>query len=568
MRTNFFKNTKNLLFYSVIFALITSIYSCNPINNINLNKNDAIIKSIKSKNYQNIYDNIKLVSKYINEKDEFGKTPLMLATEENNLPLVKFLLENGADINLENKSQNTALNIAILNKNKETINFLVKNNANLKIRNADYDFPIILAARNNDTETIKLLIDKGVDVDSRELNGKSLLHFACMFENKELIELILNKGAIIEQSRLGYPIELLNKLEIINFFVDKLSNKNLDFEHDYISIFKFLIGRTNNSVIKKFINKIENYRPKSINTNDAFILSISEKNKELIDFFFDKVDNINFVNSLNDTPLITAIRGNNSELIKAIINKGANVNLSGSQGWTPLMQGIKNNNIDVIKLLIKNNANINLYTNSNIILVYENKDIFIDTGLSPLMISIMTNNFEIFKTLIEAGADVNLKDSEGHNALAYTTTNFLKDNEKELKRDMAKILIEKGSLLKTEFKFEFRGGNTVIHSSFSGQIDENFKGGSFVEYVINDLEFLELIAKKMPNTFALPMNNLGYTPLIFALNSGSNLDILEFIIKQTKNINLVDNENKTALDHAIKSSKKEVIDLLKQYGAK
>jgi len=500
MGNNFFKNTKNLLFYSVIFALLTSIYSCNPIN--------IILPSDK---------------------------PLIIAAKTNNLSAIKSLIKNKVNIDDEDKDGNTALNIAIINKNKEIIKFLIESKANLKTRNINYDSPIILALKNNDFETMKLLIDNDVEVDSKEINGNSLLHLACTLENKEIIGFLLDNGADITLTNRKYisAIELLNNPEIINFFIDKVSDKNLYPKLNYNYTVNFLIEKTNISIIEKFINKVEKIEPKAIDINNAFISSIVNEKKESIEFF---------------------------------LNKGANINTADSQGWTALMVAIKRNNIDIVNLLIKNNANVNLYTNSYFTIEYENKDIPIEKASSALIISVMLNNFEIFKTLIEAGADPNLKDSEGHNALAYTTTNFLKNNEKELKRYMAKTLIENGALLNTEFKF--RRDRWITGYSSYNQIDPNFKGESFFIFVINDLEFLELIAKKSPNIFDQAINSSGYTPLMFAIHFAHNIDILEFIIKQTKNINLVDNENKTALDHAIKSSKKEAIDLLKQYGAK
>ncbi|MEK7434815.1 MAG: ankyrin repeat domain-containing protein, partial [Cyanobacteriota bacterium] len=166
---------------------------------------------------------------------------------------------------------------------------------------------------------------------------------------------------------------------------------------------------------------------------------------------------------------------------------------------------------------------------------------------------------EIVKELIKSGADVNLKDSGGHTALTYTVFSDV-GHSIEIKKELAKILIENGSLLNFE---------SFDNISYGGQIDPNFKGVSFLEYVINDLEFLEVIAKNLTKSFDMPMNPLGDTPLIYAIKSNSNLDVLEFILKQTKNVNLPDNENKTALEHALNlRSDRKIIELLTQYGAK
>ena len=51
-------------------------------------------------------------------------TALMLATSGGNLKLVKFLIDNGADVNAKNHAGISALNLASKKKNSELVNLL------------------------------------------------------------------------------------------------------------------------------------------------------------------------------------------------------------------------------------------------------------------------------------------------------------------------------------------------------------------------------------------------------------------------------------------------------------
>ncbi|MFL1672501.1 ankyrin repeat domain-containing protein [Paenibacillus dendritiformis] len=73
-------------------------------NNINIdNLFDAVV-SEDIKRIKSLLDE----GKNINEKDENGTTPLMVACKRGNLKIIKFLLEHGADVNIKNKNSKTA----------------------------------------------------------------------------------------------------------------------------------------------------------------------------------------------------------------------------------------------------------------------------------------------------------------------------------------------------------------------------------------------------------------------------------------------------------------------------
>ena len=62
----------------------------------------------------------------INHQDELGQTPLILAAKYNQIPVVKFLLQNHADASIKDKQGYDALYWARTNKNQEIINLLSK----------------------------------------------------------------------------------------------------------------------------------------------------------------------------------------------------------------------------------------------------------------------------------------------------------------------------------------------------------------------------------------------------------------------------------------------------------
>ena len=85
----------------------------------------------------NDLENLKILIEYdlsdINYINDYGETPLMLASGLNRYHMIEYLLDNGADINMQNDDNNTALIIAIASGNIDSVEILLKYNPDINI---------------------------------------------------------------------------------------------------------------------------------------------------------------------------------------------------------------------------------------------------------------------------------------------------------------------------------------------------------------------------------------------------------------------------------------------------
>ena len=71
----------------------------------------------------------------INEKDNYGMTPLMIACKSNQTEVVNCLITFEVDVNKKNNCGNTALHYAAENLNTDMVKALIKKGANLTVIN-------------------------------------------------------------------------------------------------------------------------------------------------------------------------------------------------------------------------------------------------------------------------------------------------------------------------------------------------------------------------------------------------------------------------------------------------
>jgi ankyrin repeat protein len=107
----------------------------------------------------------------VNAKDEQGRTPLFLACGKNNLNIMKFLINRGADINVEIMGK-TLLFWACAYGNFNIVKLLIARGVNIK----DEEKSTLLhnACESGYSDIVTLLIDNGIDVNIKNDRGNTL----------------------------------------------------------------------------------------------------------------------------------------------------------------------------------------------------------------------------------------------------------------------------------------------------------------------------------------------------------------------------------------------------------
>lgn len=129
----------------------------------------------------------------------FDSTPLHDASEKNDIEAISYLLENGADIEAENKLGQTALFTAAANKCSKAIYHLILK-ANIKHILPDTKKNIIHCILDNcinlnPFQIIEYCICKGINVNAQDNLGNTPLHYAVKNNLIDIARLLLKRGA-------------------------------------------------------------------------------------------------------------------------------------------------------------------------------------------------------------------------------------------------------------------------------------------------------------------------------------------------------------------------------------
>jgi ankyrin repeat protein len=130
----------------------------------------------------------------VDSRNKSGQTALMWCTNEKDK--MALLLKYGADINARSNTGNTVLHIASVGVNKyEIVKFLLDNGADVLAVNQRKETVLMRAAMFGDTATISLLLRNGIDINARDQGGSTALIQAIDNSNRAVVLQLLESGA-------------------------------------------------------------------------------------------------------------------------------------------------------------------------------------------------------------------------------------------------------------------------------------------------------------------------------------------------------------------------------------
>lgn len=254
--------------------------------------------------------------------DDLGYTPLIEAAREGHLEAVKWLLDNGADIEGKDSREGGALLHAAIGAHKEVLEYLLA---------------------------------KGADVNAMDNNGRTAAHYLCQFAMQW-------GSAKITQTVNGVTTELENPqfkkhTEIFKILLDNMKEVNLFSSYGYTPLHH--AAETNNVT---FINMLLDHGAEVniINPKDYTSLhaACDAGNLEAAQALVARHAFINIEDKDGFSPLLGAVVSGNVSLVKFLVEKGAMKDIAAKvqygivePGDTPITVAQKQGNLEMMQLL-------------------------------------------------------------------------------------------------------------------------------------------------------------------------------------------------------------------------
>lgn len=171
----------------------------------------------------------------VNSKIEFGLTPLHISVLCERLDILKFLLTQGANPNLQSNTLETPLHLAVSRRNYETVQILlntrVEDKHKLKAKEVIIDpnlkddnggTPLYYAVSSGDKDITQLLLNAGADPNLGNKRKETPLCLAVFKGGMDIVELLLKAGAKVDITDYSGTPLLINAVYRKNEHIVKL----------------------------------------------------------------------------------------------------------------------------------------------------------------------------------------------------------------------------------------------------------------------------------------------------------------------------------------------------------
>ncbi len=159
---------------------------------------------------------------------------LIQAVYNNNYNKVQELVDQGANINIQDSSGDSLLHIAISYKDEKIAKYLIDKKINLEMKNKYGGTPLLWAIYNSESPKVKkivfMIIDAGANLETKNNFGYSALPWAVKKDNVDIVSYLVEKKADINSlDKQGMtPLELTNNKDIIKILLNAGAKKSKD----------------------------------------------------------------------------------------------------------------------------------------------------------------------------------------------------------------------------------------------------------------------------------------------------------------------------------------------------
>jgi ankyrin repeat protein len=127
----------------------------------------------------------------INQTNESGFSPLILACYRGNVEVAKFLMDNVKDINYKSQ-EGTALAGLSVKYNKDLVEYLLKRKADPNIADTTGTTPLIWAVKTGNEELVKFLLEYKANKEQPDNMGVKPFEYAIQTKKNNIINLLKN----------------------------------------------------------------------------------------------------------------------------------------------------------------------------------------------------------------------------------------------------------------------------------------------------------------------------------------------------------------------------------------
>ncbi|MFM2428508.1 MAG: hypothetical protein RL012_392, partial [Bacteroidota bacterium] len=488
---------------------------------------------------------------YINKQDDKGKTALWYAIKHNDPDMVRWLLDQRAEISGQDTDQCislhwaaqwgygsiaeaildhditvieardtygfTPLHHAVDRGHEATAEVLIKHGAAVEAKNNWQETPLHRATMQGHTNTVALLLDHRAATESRNVDNRTPLYCATQQGHMSTVAFLLSRGAAIATT----------------------DEEGLTPLHRAAQL-----GYTN--LIKLFLKYGAAVNAKDKIGFTPLHWAVQENNLEAIIILMDRGANRTISDNEGHTPLHCAVQQGHKATVKLLLSpRAVMVNAQDYAGCTPLHLAVQKNHANIVELLSSRGANIEI----------RDRD-----GHTPLHLAVQENHPVIVELLLMRGASINTRDNQGKTPWDVAKTQGYRLINPSRKAMQIKVE-EMARKLRHIPLLNYLAKKGCHHIN-----EKDYKGKTALSYAIDQNE-IDIANWLVDHGADVEAKNLRGFTLLHQVVQRNHIDMVSLLLERGAETEVKDRQGRTPLHLAVAQSHTAIVELLLARGA-
>lgn len=361
-------------------------------------------------------------------KTEF--TPLMAASQSNQVEIMNMLLTSGADVNTEDCCKDVSpLKKASNLGHENAVKALIEKGANPDIADQQGWTPLKSACKQGHLAVVAFLIMCKANIDKPDQDGWTPLKIASLSGHTKIVQLLLDNNAKIDQDDNAGWTSLMSACQgghtnIVLMLIQKGANIN-HFSSDGYTPIGIACKHENTDVLRLLISHGANVETADNKGLTPLRIACDQVHVNIVKMLINAGADVNHVDINNISPLNVACKYGEYTIVESLINGKASIDLSDNQGNTPLLRACEFGHLNIVQLLIKMDCDL-LHANNMgwtplLVAVRQKYGDIINLlqmqgasfGKGDLFVACEKGHIQIVKLLIDKGFDINAEGEDG-----------------------------------------------------------------------------------------------------------------------------------------------------------
>jgi|GEM_PF-1020308 len=353
----------------------------------------------------------------VDTQDNANNTCLHFAVASGDINHIKFLLENGADSNVQNGQNFSPYQLAVQENKRSIISLMEKASVAIAMDGTDMDAAFMNACKNGRRGVAEMLVKNGnIDTTYVDDMGRTPLHYIARMGSAALAKFAMDNGVDVNytdndnRTALHFAAGSKNN-DVFKLLLENGANPNIADDRGVLPI-HLVANRGQHEILSLLLS--HNADTEALTNEGASLLHMAcyTRSKECVRLLLEAGINPDVPDKFGIVPMIVSVSNNQKEIVNMLLSVNANVSAKDQDGDESIHIAAIHGYKDMALLLLEKGSNVNVMNNR---------------GLTPLHLAAYCGNKDIFKVLLDNGADYDIKTSAGKSCIDIAAENGQKE---------------------------------------------------------------------------------------------------------------------------------------------